>query len=129
MQQLITDRTALDISNKTSKGYYNISDIERIIEHVTYLANNLNITINSMVFDYAGYFTFDEINCIINNVKAIRNDWHIASNTPLVPSADNYNYTSANNLELNLKAMEEFLYSYLNDKIYSGMYVSGGNRI
>lgn len=42
MLNLITDRTLSDVQNKTDKGYYNESDLNRVGEAVQYLADALN---------------------------------------------------------------------------------------
>ena len=101
----ITDRTAQDVATRTEKGFYNVSDIQRINSYVEYLSDVLGL------------------NLIVEDVSL----WYVASDTPQTPIAVNWDYVKANNIEKILKALDEFYQSVQIDKIYSGTFRAGNH--
>lgn len=83
----ITDRTQLDVFNKTSKGYLNISDLNRIEENIKTLSIILHIELNTQTWDYETLITKTRMQNILNNIDAIKNAWQIKGieDTPSLP--------------------------------------------
>ena len=125
LDTLITDRTAQDVSTGTQKGFYNVSDIQRINSYIEYLSDvlGLNLTVTDVSLGQA--LTRAQMDDIISNVNAIRAAWYVASDTPQTPIAVNWDYNKANDIEKILKALDEFYQSVQIDKLYSGTFRAG----
>lgn len=125
LDPLITDRTSQDVAQRTQKGFYNVSDVQRVNSYIQYLSDvlGLNLTVTDVSLGQA--LTREQMNDILNNINAIRAVWYVASDTPQTPIAVNWNYVKANNIEKILKALDEFYQSSQIDKIYSGTFRAG----
>lgn len=125
LDPLITDRTTQDVTTGTKKGFYNVSDIQRINSYIQYLSDvlGLNLTVTGVSLGQA--LTHAQMDDIISNVNAIRAAWYVASDTPQTPIAVNWDYKKANNIEKILKALDEFYQSTQIDKLYSGTFRAG----
>lgn len=125
LEPLITDRTTQDVATGTKKGFYNVSDIQRINSYIQYLSDvlGLNLTVTNVSLGQA--LTRTQMQSIIDNVNAIRAVWYVASDTPITPIAVNWDYVKANNIEKILKALDEFYQSVQIDKLYSGTFRAG----
>lgn len=123
----ITDRTAQDVATRTQKGFYNVSDVQRVNSYIEYLSDvlGLNLTVTDVSLGQA--LTRAQIDAILSNINAIRAVWYVASDTPQTPIAVNWNYQKANNIEKILKALDEFYQSSQIDKIYSGTFRAGNH--
>lgn len=128
LDPLITDRTTQDVTTGTKKGFYNVSDIQRINSYIQYLSDvlGLNLTVTGVSLGQA--LTRTQMQSIIDNVNAIRAVWYVASDTPITPIAVNWDYVKANNIEKILKVLDEFYQSVQIDKLYSGTF-RAGNQI
>ena len=125
LDPLITDRTTQDVTTGTKKGFYNVSDIQRINSYIQYLSDvlGLNLTVTDVSLGQA--LTRTQMQSIIDNVNAIRAVWYVASDTPITPIAVNWDYVKANNIEKILKVLDEFYQSVQIDKLYSGTFRAG----
>lgn len=125
LDPLITDRTEQDVATGTKKGFYNVSDIQRINSYIEYLSGvlGLNLTVTDVFLGQA--LTRAQIDDIISNVNSIRAAWYVASDTPQTPIAVNWDYVKANNIEKILQALDEFYQSTQIDKLYSGTFRAG----
>ena len=125
LEKLITDRTAQDVATGAKKGFYNVSDIQRINSYIEYLSGvlGLNLTVTDVSLGQA--LTHAQMQAILNNINAIRAAWYVASDTPQTPPAFNWDYEKANNIEKILKALDEFYQSVQIDKLYSGTFRAG----
>ena len=125
LDPLITDRTTQDVTTGTKKGFYNVSDIQRINSYIQYLSDvlGLNLTVTSVSLGQA--LTREQMDDIISNVNAIRAVWYVASDTPQTAIEVNWDYVKANNIEKILKALDEFYQSTQIDKLYSGTFRAG----
>lgn len=128
LDPLITDRTSQDVAQRTQKGFYNVSDVQRVNSYIQYLSDvlGLNLTVTDVSLGQA--LTRAQIDAILSNISAIRAVWYVASDTPQTPIAVNWNYVKANDIEKILKALDEFYQSSQIDKIYSGTF-RAGNQI
>lgn len=125
LEKLITDRTAQDVATGAKKGFYNVSDIQRINSYIEYLSGvlGLNLTVTDVSLGQA--LTHAQMQAILNNINTIRAAWYVASDTPQTPPAFNWNYEKANNIEKILLALDEFYQSVQIDKLYSGTFRAG----
>lgn len=125
LDPLITDRTSQDVATGTKKGFYNVSDIQRINSYIEYLSDvlDLNLTVIDVTLGQA--LTRAEMDSIISNINAIRAVWYVAKDTPQTPLPFNWNFTKANDIEKILKALDEFYQSAQIDKLYSGTFRAG----
>ena len=125
LDPLITDRTAQDVSAGTEKGFYNVSDVQRVNSYIEYLSDvlELNLTVTDVSLGQA--LTRTQMQSIIDNVNAIRAVWYVASDTPITPIAVNWDYQKANDIEKILLALDEFYQSVQIDKLYSGTFRAG----
>lgn len=128
LDPLVTDRTSQDVATRTQKGFYNVSDVQRVNSYIQYLSDvlGLNLTVTDVSFGQA--LTRAQIDAILSNINAIRAVWYVASDTPQTPIAVNWDYVKANNIEKILLALDEFYQSSQVDKIYSGTF-RAGNQI
>lgn len=127
LNPLITDRTAQDVATRTEKGFYNVSDVQRVNSYIEYLSDalGLNLTVTDVSLGQA--LTRAQMDAILSNINAIRAAWYVASDTPQTPIAVNWNYQKANNIEKILKSLDEFYQSSQIDKIYSGTFRAGNH--
>ena len=125
LQPLITDRAAKDITGRTDKGFYNLSDIERINSYISYLSDELELNLTVDTVTFGKVLTRAEMQSIIDNINAIRAAWYVATDTPQTPIPLAWNYRKANDLEKIVKVLDEFLQSVKVDKLYSGTFRSG----
>ena len=125
LDPLITDRTAQDVATRTEKGFYNVSDIQRINSYIEYLSDvlGLNLTVTDVSLGQA--LTHAQMDAILSNINAIRAAWYVADDTPITPIAVNWDYKKANNIEKILLALDEFYQSVQIDKLYSGTFRAG----
>lgn len=125
LNPLITDRTAQDVAMGTQKGFYSVSDVQRVNSYIEYLSDelDLNLTVTNVSLGQA--LTRAQMDAILNNINAIRAAWYIASDTPQTPIAVNWDYVKANNVEKILLALDEFYQSVQIDKLYSGTFCAG----
>lgn len=125
LDPLITDRTTQDVTTGTKKGFYNVSDIQRINSYIEYLSDvlGLNLTVTGVSLGQA--LTRAQMDAILSNINAIRAAWYVASDTPQTPIAVNWDYNKANDIEKILKALDEFYQSVQIDKLYSGTFRAG----
>lgn len=121
MDDLIYDRTQADVANLTAKGYYNLSDLERITEWVEFLSDEFGLGLTT-----TGYSLGDmvDISELLANVAAIRAG-HNWSWTPAVPTATAWNYVKANALEKILYDANSWEKSRKYDIKYTGAYICG----
>ena len=83
LDKLITDRTEQDVEQRTEKGFYNVSDIQRINSYIQFLSDGLelNLTVTSVSLGQA--ITYDIIGEILSNINTIRDAWYVADDTPI----------------------------------------------
>lgn len=123
---MVFDRTAQDVSGKTSKGFWNISDVNRIEDAVSEMSIYLSLSLSTKTWAVGEIITKTDYNVIYNNIEAIRAVWHVSSSCPSTPSSNAFGYQSANDLEKILSDFLDYKISAETDKIYSGQITAGG---
>lgn len=128
LDPLITDRTSQDVAQRTQKGFYNVSDVQRINSYIEHLSDVLGLNLSVEDVSLGQALTRSIFDDILSNVNALRAAWYVSHETPATPIAVNWDYTKANNLEKILYSLDEFYQSVSIDKIYSGTF-RAGNQI
>lgn len=125
LEPLIYDRTQQDVTERTKKGFYNVSDIQRINSYIEYLSDVLGLNLSVEDVSLGQALTRAQMNDILNDVNALRAAWYVSHETPPTPIAVNWDWQKANDLEKILFSLNEFWQSKLRDKIYSGTFRAG----
>ena len=133
MNDLIYDRTQSDVTNKTPKGYYNTSDLNRVEEWCRYLADELNnagynITITTKTnWTSSDLRTASDMERIRTNIRALMAGYHYI--TSIYSNADQFNYVKANNWEKILDEIYHLMWGMEDWYVYAGVSNAGQNRL
>lgn len=133
MNDLVFDRTMADVTNKTWKGYYNASDLNRVESWCRYLADelnnvgyNINITTKTN-WTHLDMRTASDMERIRTNIKKIMTGYHYI--TTIYSNAENFDYKKANNWEKILNEIFNLLWGMTDWYVYSGVSNSGQRRL
>lgn len=91
---LIFDRTMQDIIDKTSKGYYNVSDLERIRDAILYVRQRLNdlsyglpeMEVNGLELNYLTVIDKPLMQRYLNDIQKLRNALDYVGYLPQPPA-------------------------------------------
>ena len=129
---LITDRTAEDVANKTAKGFYNATDLNRVGAAVEYVAGR---------FQKLGYDcpesvkkgwsesdtpTASQMETYRQNIATLRRQIAVMQSTPETPDTiRQLNYIRANNIEQILVDLDRLVTNiekswYFSGELYAG---------
>lgn len=129
---LITGRTAEDVANKTAKGFYNASDLNRVGAAVQYVAERFTaqgyaVTVSPKTDWLASDIpTASELETYRLNIATLRALLAVMPTTPKSPdSMAGLTYTEANDIERILLDLDTLLTNaalawYQSGEIYSG---------
>ena len=129
---LITDRTAEDVANKTAKGFYNVSDLNRVGAAVQYVAERFaeqgyTVTVSPKKDWLASDIpTSSELETYRQNIATLRALLAVMPTTPEAPdSMAGLTYTEANDIERILLDLDTLLTNaalawYQSGEIYAG---------
>lgn len=113
---LITDRTAEDVANKTAKGFYNASDLNRVGAAVRYVAERFAaqgyaVTVHPKTDRTENDIpTVSELETYRQNIATLRALLAVMPTTPEAPdSMAGLTYTEANNIERILLDLDTLL--------------------
>ena len=129
MEDLIFDRTQNDLEQKTPKGYYNYTDLNRIETWCEYLANLLtsysypvSITVKKN-WAMSDLPNVNDMERIRSNVNAIKTVFHAYTNIP-----ENLEYMTiekANDIEKILSELDFLTKNMISSFRYSNTFNSG----
>ena len=129
---LITDRTAEDVANKTAKGFYNASDLNRVGAAVQYVAERFAaqgyaVTVSPKTDWLASDIpTASELETYRQNIATLRALLAVMPTTPKTPdSMAGLTYTEANSIERILLDLDTLLTNaalawYQSGELYAG---------
>nr|DAG35498.1 MAG TPA: hypothetical protein [Bacteriophage sp.] len=129
---LITDRTRADVENKTNKGFYNASDLNRVGAAVQYVAERFaaqgyTVTVSPKTDWLASDIpTASELETYRQNIAALRALLAVMPTTPEAPdSMAGLTYTEANSIERILLDLDTLLTNaalawYQSGELYAG---------
>ena len=133
MNDLIYDRTQQDVDNKTNKGHYNYTDLNRIEEWCEYIAGVLNEYSYPVSITVKKNWTADDFP---NELQMERIRWNVGvlkdvyySFTSLPENLENMTYQKANAVEKILSEIDYLLRKMENNFIYCGVARVGQLRI
>lgn len=124
-EELIYDRTQLDVDNATLKGQYNASDLNRVEKWCRYLADELNtLGYNISITTKTNWVQTDqrreaELERIRTNIKKIQQGYYYV--TQIEANVDKWNWQKANNWELILNELYGLMFGMRNMYIYGGV--------
>lgn len=129
---LITDRTAEDVANKTAKGFYNASDLNRVEAAVQYVAERFAaqgyaVAVSPKTDWLASDIpTASELETYRQNIATLRALIAVMKSTPETPETMRFlDYVKANNIERILLDLDTLLTNaalawYQSGEIYAG---------
>lgn len=125
----ITDRSQLDIDERTAKGFINASDMERVETNTELIAGYIAVPVtvkkNWKIGDLPGVSDFKRIR---DNVEKIRSGYVIRADTPETPVQPLNTWQKWNDLEQILYDIFWIYFNNLNNKDYCGE-ISAGEEI
>nr|DAQ87121.1 MAG TPA: hypothetical protein [Caudoviricetes sp.] len=129
LPRFITDRTQEDIEQRTSKGFLNATDLERVESNTELIAGYLAIPVTVK----KGWKTGDlprisDFQRIRDNVEKIRSGYVIRADTPVTPVQPLNTWQKWNDLEQILYDVFWIYFNNLNNKDYCGE-ISAGEEI
>lgn len=133
MENLIFDRTQLDITNKTEKGRYNYTDFNRIESWCEYIANTLNSYSYSIsILTKTNYSLKNKPNesdleRIRNNINTLKQAYF--SFTEIPENLEYMTFEKANDIERILYEIEKLLSYMENNFDYCGVGGCGQSRL
>lgn len=129
---LITDRTAEDVANKTAKGFYNASDLNRVGAAVQYVAERFaaqgyTVTVHPKTdWIVSDIPTASELETYRQNIATLRGLIAVLQSTPETPETMRFlDYVKANNIEQILLDLDTLLTNsalawYQSGELYAG---------
>ena len=129
---LITDRTAEDVANKTAKGFYNVSDLNRVGAAVQYVAERFaaqgyTVTVHPKTdWTEKDIPTVSELETYRQNIATLRALIAVMKSTPETPETMRFlDYIKANDIEQILLDLDTLLTNaalawYQSGEIYAG---------
>lgn len=129
---LITDRTLSDVEQLTDKGMYRASDLNRIEQAISVVAEKLNNAGHNIELETGSTWTmvsvptYEETNRILRNLSKIRNSMGLFASTPYVPSdMDVMTYQRANDIEQIILDVNRAVINKQHAYVYAGMIYAG----
>lgn len=136
IESLIYDRTAQDVLNKTDKGYYNATDLNRVQSAMEYVADRFRtygyaVTLqDGPVWDVTDIPTQAQLTVYLTNLTTLRAVLAVLSTTPQVPpDMDELIYTEANDIEKILADIDLLLTKTAAAFRHCGAAVCGGSGL
>ena len=129
---LITDRTAEDVANKTAKGFYNVSDLNRVGAAVQYVAERFaaqgyTVAVSPKTDWLASDIpTASELETYRQNIASLHGLIAVLKSTPETPETMRFlDYIKANDIEQILLDLDTLLTNaalawYQSGEIYAG---------
>ena len=129
---LITDRTRADVENKTDKGFYNASDLNRVGAAVEYIAGRFTaLGYACPVTVKKDWLTTDaptasQMEAYRQNIVTLRGQIAVMASTPEAPaSMAGMNYVKANNIEQILLDLDALITNITKSWCFSGEVYAG----
>lgn len=101
MDALIYDRTEIDVLERTDKGFWQLADLTRITEWITYLGGLFDISVTATAHSAGDLVVFDSV---LADIRAIRSGHAFPAvmgftATPATPTKTAWNWIKANAVE------------------------------
>lgn len=132
LEDLITDRTADDVSRETDKGFYNYTDLNRVESACVTVVGVLNdaghpTTLQPQrTWSMVDFPNTTEMNRYLANVKRCKSQLGVPDEFYGLPNnMEELDYKYANAIEKSLLQTVEFVGKIKEQEIYSGEFNSG----
>lgn len=129
---LVTDRTQKDVTDRTEKGSYNATDLNRVGSAMVYLRDKFNdngytVEISPKTdWKITDVPSENSVSVYLGCLGTLRGVIPLPEGTPQTPSTmKNLNYVTANNIEKILEVIDSMLAKSINFLCYSGDIYSG----
>lgn len=129
---LITDRTEQDVTNKTAKGSYNTSDLNRVGAAMAYLRDRFNANGYDIQIDPKTTWreidvpTQSDMTLYLGYLGTLKSAITLPEWTPEAPASMEYlTFTKANDIERILEIIDAMITLMVNGYWYSGELYSG----
>lgn len=129
---LITDRTEQDVTNKTAKGSYNASDLNRVGAAMAYLRDRFNANGYDIQIDPKTTWreidvpTQSDMTLYLGHLGTLKSAIVLPEWTPEAPASMEYlTFTKANDIERILEVIDAMITLMVNGYWYSGELYSG----
>jgi len=129
MMPCVTDRTEADVRNKTGKGYYNATDLNRVGHNIDYLAGLLNSYGYAVAVAPKTDWQINDIQRAtgmeqyIADLNALKDGFY--GTVPLPDGMDDLTPEAANNIERLLLEIEQSINNMAAALFYSGELFAG----
>lgn len=106
------------------KGALNTSDLERVYQNITLLANELDVVLRPQILPPGAIANTDWYERLLENVNILREAWFVRSDTPATPTSPLNTYQKWNDIEkiifdmMNLYVTSTLTYSYAGSELY-----------
>ncbi len=131
LPEMIYDRTKADIINKTAKGYYNISDLNRVETASEYIAALLSAEgyyvtlVTKKDWEITDIPTVTEVQRYVNNVKYCVSQF-VNVGLELPKDVNGIDFVAANNIEETLVRIRDSVQKMKENYRYCGTITCGG---
>lgn len=134
---LIVDRTYADVANRTAKGFYNASDLNRVGQAVHFIASYLS-TVGILVpvepkmdWELEDIPSRSQMDIYLSNIRALQEALRgYRSSDGLPDTMDQLTIAKANNIERILEILDAAISNIiLSYRYYSGRTISGVNSL
>lgn len=129
---LVTDRTAMDVANKTAKGFYNATDLNRVGAAVEYVAGRFQALgydcLVSVKKDWSESDTptASQMETYRQNIATLRRQIAVMQSTPETPETiRQLDYVRANNIEQILLDLDALINKLIKSWYFSGELYAG----
>lgn len=129
---LITDRTAEDVAQKTAKGFYNATDLNRVSAAVEYVAGRFqalgyDCTVSvKKDWSESDTPTASQMETYRQNIATLRRQIAVMQSTPETPETiRQLNYIRANNIEQILLDLDTLIEKLMKSWYFSGELYAG----
>lgn len=129
LPHFITDRSQLDIDERTAKGFINASDMERVETNTELIAGYIAVPVTvKKTWKIGDLPRVSDFKRIRDNVEKIRSGYVIRADTPETPVQPLNTWQKWNDLEQILYDIFWIYFNNLNNKDYCGE-ISAGEEI
>ncbi len=124
----IYDRNESDITNKTSKGYLNVDDLNRIEGNISYIAELMAIEVTTKNWTTVSIPTSSDFQRIGNNINTIKSAITFTT-YPDYPDLPINHYEKVNTIESMLEAIEGDYMLILGSLLFCGTEGYAGDNL